>query len=58
MEGIPGSVLVAFQGCGHLVLFQEVDQAVRLVDSFTAASGSFTPLPAWYYKCTGEDLNN
>jgi hypothetical protein len=57
VDGIPGSVLVTFPGCGHLVMFQEVRTFVALVDSFTAATGSFTPYPDSHYQCKGEGLN-
>ena len=49
MQGVPDAVLVTFDGCGHLALFQEVEMFAALVDAFTAASGRFEPGPE--YKC-------
>ena len=57
VAGVAGAVLVTFQGCGHLALFQEVDSFVALVDSFLAAQGSFQPQPASAYTCHGLGLS-
>jgi pimeloyl-ACP methyl ester carboxylesterase len=51
MENAPDAVLVTFDGCGHLALFQEVDAFAALVSAFTAAPSRFVPQPASAYKC-------
>ena len=58
MGGIPGAVLVTFQGCGHLTPFQEVDKFVSLVNSFLAAQGGFQPESqnSSAYQCQGIGL--
>ncbi len=56
MAGVPGAVLVTFQGCGHLAPFQEPDKFVALVDSFLEAQGSFQPEAASAYTCQGLGL--
>ena len=58
MAGIPGAVLVTFQGCGHLTPFQEVDKFVSLVNTFLGAQGGFQPQPqnSSAYRCQGIGL--
>lgn len=58
MAGVPGAVLVTFQGCGHLAPFQEPEKFVALVDSFLEAKGSFQPEAASAYTCQGLGLPN
>ena len=59
MAGVPGAVLVTFQGCGHLTPFQEVDKFVSLVDTFLSAKGTFQPQSASSaYTCQGTGLPN
>ena len=56
MAGVPGAVLVTFQGCGHLAPFQETDKVVALIDGFLGAKGSFQPEAPSAYTCQGLGL--